>query len=79
MTELKGYVSGGTIVAEDTVPDSYDGKEVIITILDKTFEEDVKIQEKKKALDELHSVFGSMTHEEAEDIRNNRVNFKERF
>lgn len=79
MTALKGYVSGGTIVAEDTVPNSYDGKEVIITILDKTFEEDVKIQEKKKALDELHSVFGSMTREEAEAIRNNRVNFKERF
>lgn len=78
MTALKGYVSGGTIVAEDSVPDSYDGKEVIITILDKDFEEE-KVQEKRKELEELHSVFGSMTHEEAEDIRNHRVNFKERF
>lgn len=71
MTALKGYVSGGTIVAEDSVPDSYDGKEVIITILDKDFEEE-KVQERRKELEELHSVFGSMTHEEAEDIRNHR-------
>lgn len=78
MTALKGYVSGGTIVAEDSVPDSYDGKEVIITILDKDFEKE-KALERRKELEELHSVFGSMTHEEAEDIRNHRVNFKERF
>ncbi len=78
MTALKGYINGNTIIAEDSLPNSYDGKEVIITILDKNFETE-KMQEKKKALKELHSVFGSMTHKEAEDIRNHRVNFNERF
>lgn len=39
MTVLKGHVSGGAIVAEDALPDSFEGKEVIITILDKSFEE----------------------------------------
>lgn len=78
MTALKGYVSGNTIVAEDEVPDSFDGKEVIITILDKNFEEK-KQEDAKKKLEEMKSFFGSLSHEEAEDIRNHRMNFKERF
>ena len=38
-----------------------------------------EMQEKKAALEELHSVFGAMTHEEAEEIRNNRLTIRERF
>ncbi len=77
MTALKGYISGGVIVAEDAVPDSYDGKEVIITILDKSFE-GKSVSDAKKKLEIMKSFFGTLSHEEAEDIRKNRVNFKER-
>lgn len=77
MTALKGYISGGAIVAEDAVPDSYDGKEVIITILDKSFE-GKNVSDAKKKLEIMKSFFGTLSHEEAEDIRKNRVNFKER-
>lgn len=77
MTALKGYISGGVIVAEDAVPDSYDGKEVIITILDKSFE-GKNVSDAKKKLEIMKSFFGTLSHEEAEDIRKNRVNFKER-
>lgn len=34
MVALKGYVSGGSIVADGAVSPAFDGKEVIITILD---------------------------------------------
>ena len=36
-------------------------------------------KQKGTSLKELHSVFGSMTHEEAEEIRNNKITFSERF
>ena len=34
MTALKGFVNGHTVVADDFLGNMYDGKEVIITILD---------------------------------------------
>lgn len=66
MTALKGYINGNTIVAEEAVPDSFDGKEVIITILDKDFEEKKQAGNAQKndsvakqlaALDKLSGLF----------------------
>lgn len=40
---MKGYVSGGAIVAECEVPDSFDGKDVIITMLDTLYKNEKPI------------------------------------
>lgn len=74
MTALKGYVSGNTIVAEDEVPDSYDGKEVIITILDKNFEEKKQTDNAQKndnitrQLDALDKLSGLFTEDEMKNV-----------
>lgn len=74
MTALKGYVSGNTIVAEDTVPDSYDGKEVIITILDKDFEAKKQTENSQKndnvarQLDALDKLSGLFTDDEMKNV-----------
>lgn len=78
MLAVNGYFDGNNCVALDT-SQFRPNQRLIITALDEDFVAEKKLSEKKAALEELHSVFGTMTHEEAEDIRNNRVNFKERF
>lgn len=78
MLSVNGYYDGHNYITEGNVAVKPNQK-VIITFLDDDFEKGNEMQEKKKKLKELHKVFGSMTHEEAEDIRNHRVNFKERF
>lgn len=78
MLSVNGYYDGHNYITEGNVAVKPNQK-VIITFLDDNFEKENEMQEKKKELEELHKVFGSMTHEDAEDIRNHRVNFKERF
>ncbi len=77
MLAVKGYFDGNNYIVEENVVVK-PNQRVIITFLDDDFDASAT-SEKKRAFDELHRVFGTMTHEEAEDIRNNRVNFKERF
>ncbi|MBO4319620.1 MAG: hypothetical protein J5857_04045 [Treponema sp.] len=78
MVAVNGYFDGNTCVALDT-SQFRPNQRLVITALDEEFDRNTKMEEKKATLDELHGVFGMLTHEEAEDIRSNRVNFKERF
>lgn len=68
MTALKGYINGNTIVAEDAVPDSFDGKEVIITILD-TSRKNEKRGTKKYTDDDVKDAFGMWkNHSDSENV-----------
>ena len=78
MVSVNGYFDGSTCVAEDTSRFRLNQR-LVITALDEDFNGTKISTEKQSALNELHSIFGAMTHEEAEDIRNHRINFKERF
>lgn len=84
MLSVNGYYDGHNYITEGNIAVK-PNQRVIITFLDKDFEEEKPKQDaqeklaKMKSLEELHHIFGTMTHEEAEDIRNNRVNFKECF
>lgn len=81
MLSVNGYYDGHNYITEGNVAVKPNQK-VIITFLDDDFgkeNDDDKMQNAKKKLEEMKSFFGSLSHEEAEDIRNHRVNFKERF
>ena len=78
MVAVNGYFDGTACIALDT-SQFRPNQRLVITALDEDFHaEEQKLAEKKAALEALHGVFGMLTHEEAEDIRNHRVNFKER-
>ena len=47
MIALKGFVNGNTVVADDFLGNLYDGKEVIITILDTFHSKQIKKSDKK--------------------------------
>ena len=78
MISVKGYYDGHNYITEGDVA-VRPNQHVIITFLDEDFDASSQQNEKRMALDELHGVFGTMPHEVAEDIRKNRMNFKERF
>ena len=78
MLAVNGYFDGTACVALDT-SQFRPNQRLIITALDEDFDRTQQLAEKKAALAELHGVFGMLSHEGAEDIRQNRVNFKERF
>ena len=78
MVSVNGYFDGNTCIALDT-SHFHPNQRLIITALDEDFEDKKQNAKKQIAFEALHGVFGTMTHAEAEDIRNNRVNFKERF
>ncbi len=78
MLTVNGYYDGNNYITEGNIAVK-PNQRVLITFLDEDFDEKSKITEKKLALDEMKKFFGSLSHEEAENIRNNRVNFKERF
>ena len=78
MLAVNGYFDGNTCIALDT-SHFHPNQRLIITALDEDIDANNMQKQKEKALAELHGVFGMLTHEEAEDIRNNRMSFKERF
>ena len=78
MVSVNGYFDGTACIATDT-SQFRPNQRLVITALDEDYKSQPELEEKKLALKELHSIFGTMTHEQAEDIRNNRVNFKERL
>lgn len=71
MTALKGFVNGHTVVADDFLGNMYDGKEVIITILD-TFRNKKKakaVKTKKYTADDVKDAFGLWkNHEISENV-----------
>ena len=86
MTAIKGYYDGYNYITEGNVAIK-PNQHVIITFLDDDFEDNKKslpkVQQRLENQDEriqaINGIFGILSHEEAENIRNNRVNFKERF
>ena len=75
MIAVNGYFDGNTCVALDT-SQFRPNQRLVITALDEDFNAQ-KFLDKKAALEEMRKFFGCLSHEEAEDIRNNRVNFTE--
>ena len=78
MVSVNGYFDGTACVAVDT-SQFHPNQRLVITALDEDFTDGKLIEENVKKLAEMKKIFGSLPHEEAEDIRNRRVNFKERF
>ncbi len=70
MLAVKGYVNGGNIVADDFLPPSFNGKEVIITFLD-SFRRAAPVESKVKKYtdDDTEEAFGLWkSHNEAENV-----------
>ena len=71
MIAVKGFVNGNTVVADDFLGNLYDGKEVIITILD-TFRNKKKAKTakaKKYTADDVKEAFGIWkNHEDSENV-----------
>lgn len=78
MLSVKAYYDGHNYITEGNVIVK-PNQQVIITFLDDAFEAKNPNDEKKAAIEEMRKFFGSLSHEEAEEIRNNRMNFKERI
>lgn len=78
MLSVNGYYDGHNYITEGNIAVK-PNQRVIITFLDKDFEEEKPKQDAQEKLAKMKTFFGSLSHDEAEDIRNNRVNFKERF
>ncbi len=78
MVAVNGYFDGTACIALDT-SQFHPNQRLVITALDEDYVQKQKEAKKKADLTALHEIFGCMTHEEAEDIRNHRVNFRERF
>ncbi|MBQ4236128.1 MAG: hypothetical protein II716_04770 [Treponema sp.] len=75
MFSVNGYFDGTACVAVDT-SQFHPNQRLVITALDEDFTDGKLIEENVKKLAEMKKIFGSLPHEEAEDIRNRRVNFK---
>ena len=70
MTAVKGYIQGNNIIADDFLLDSFDGSEVIITILD-SFKKKSKKAAKNKIYtsDDVKDAFGMWKdHTASEDV-----------
>lgn len=78
MLSVNGYYDGHNYITEGNIAVK-PNQRVIITFLDKDFEEEKPKQDAQEKLAKMKTFFGSLSHDEAEDIRNNRVNFKECF
>ncbi len=70
MLAVKGYVKGNSIVADDFLPDSFDGKEVIITVLDSFRKSSGQLEMKKKYTEsDVEEAFGLWkNHKDSEDV-----------
>lgn len=77
MQAVNGYYDGQNYIVDENVMVKPNQK-VIITLLDENLTEAKNTNEAQKKFEVMKRFFGCLTHEEAESIRNNRVNFKER-
>lgn len=69
MFSVEGYFDGTACIAIGQNA-FRPNQRLIITALDEDFTGPKEISEKQKKLNELHSIFGSISHDEAEEIRN---------
>lgn len=70
MTAVKGYVRGNVVVAEDFIAPEFDGKDVVITILDTSHAFSEKCENKKQYTDtDIEGAFGMWSdHAEKENV-----------
>ena len=72
MAFVKDIFDGHNYMTEEAVATKPNLQVAIVEQPSEMQSEDLRVQA-------VNSIFGMLTHEEAEEIRNNRVNFKERF
>ena len=58
MLSLRGYINDGSIIAEDSLPAFFNGKEVIITILDSFKRHTEQARPKKYTDEDVDVAFG---------------------
>ncbi len=92
MLAVKGYYDGKNYITDEAVSVK-PNQRVIITFLDESepltsdavfkkqqrADSEVTLSAHDSRIQAINNVFGMLSHEEAEEIRSNRVNFKERF
>lgn len=81
MTAVKGYVRGNVVVAEDFIAPEFDGKDVVITILDSSHAFSEKCENKKQYTDtDIEGAFGMWSdHAEKENIKQNFLSDRKHF
>lgn len=77
MISVNGYFDGTACIALDT-SQFRPNQRLVITALDEDYNVSEDMDERKKKLDEMKKFFGCLSHDEAEEIRNHRVDLKER-
>ncbi len=69
MLAVKGTIQGNTVVIKDEDIKKYDGKDVIVTILDFQFEQQKKQVDLKKYMDRGEKLFQSDAQEAIRELR----------
>ena len=77
MISVNGYFDGTACIALDT-SQFRPNQRLVITALDEDYNVSEDMDERKKKLNEMKNFFGCLSHDEAEEIRNHRVDLKER-
>ncbi len=77
MISVNGYFDGTACIALDT-SQFRPNQRLVITALDEDYNVSEDMDERKKKLNEMKKFFGCLSHDEAEEIRNHRVDLKER-
>ena len=70
MLAVKGTIQGNTVVIKDEDIKKYDGKDVIVTILDFQYERQKKQVDLKKYMDRGEKLFQSDAQEAIRELRN---------
>lgn len=69
MLAVKGTIQGNTVVIKDEDIEKYDGKDVIVTILDFQYERQKKQVDLKKYMDRGEKLFQSDAQEAIRELR----------
>ena len=69
MLAVKGTIQGNTVVIKDEDIKKYDGKDVIVTILDFQYEQQKKQVDLKKYMDRGEKLFQSDEQEAIRELR----------
>ena len=77
MVAVNGYFDGQNYIAKEQVA-VRPNQRVIITLLDDDFTETKSQDDAREKLGVMKKFFGSLTHEDDEALRNNRMNFTDR-
>ncbi len=71
MVAVRGIIQGNTVVVEDEDIQRYDGKDVIVTILDYPYKQQKKKIDLKKYMGRGEKMFQSDAQEYIREMRNN--------